>query len=50
MLSITDCRRILGGAEALTDEQIKTLRDHLYELAALALACSKPQPDTEAAS
>lgn len=37
MLSITECRRLLGGADDLTDDQIKTLRDHLYELAMLTV-------------
>jgi len=46
MLSIAQCRDLLGGGAALTDEEIKALRDQLYELAALVLDQVGPRKES----
>lgn len=38
MLDLTECRRILGTGCILTDAELKSLRDHLYVLAELAVS------------
>jgi len=43
MLSIAQCRDLLGSGVTLTDQEIKALRDQLYELAALVLDRETPQ-------
>ena len=37
MLSIAECRELLGPTPELTDEDVQQLRDHLYGLADIAL-------------
>ena len=37
MLSVEECRNLLGGGSAMDDDVIVRLRDLLYEVAGLAL-------------
>jgi hypothetical protein len=38
MITLEECREILGGDSALTDSQLEELRDQLYRLAEIVVA------------
>ncbi len=37
MLSIQQCREIMGISDSIPDEKVEVLRDHLYTIALLVL-------------
>ena len=45
MLSINQCRELLGEDQQLNDEQIRALRDQLYELAHAAVLAAGTETD-----
>lgn len=50
MLSVQQCRSILGKNCSLADSEIETLRDQLYGLADIALRSLPEQVNTETVS
>ncbi len=44
MLSIEECRNLIGGSEKYSDDEIRAIRDNLRGLAVLALDAWKRNP------
>jgi hypothetical protein len=43
MLSVQQCRQILGNSYSITDEELKALRDQLYGLANVSITAFSDQ-------